>query len=219
MKSAFLLLLIVTATPSAFGQASSPSESVGVCNLTFAQAPAIRGLKLGMSLNEVLALFPGSSEDDYVKRQLSNAKEPLPPTFNPGGEAYGLASLGVPPPLSQNNPKFTGISSISLTFFDEKLVSLYLSYSTMIWHNSDEMLTKLIEAYRLPSAGAWSGNSQTNRELLCKDFSLNIHASVGSVGNSQLVLNLLKPGWNVIHRQQQERRTAAILKAQRDFKP
>lgn len=218
MKSAFLLLLIITATPLAFGQIPSPSESTSVCNLTFAQLPAIRGLKLGMSLNEVMALFPGVSDDDVVRGRLNNAKRPLPPSFTPGSDGYGLVSIQVSL-SSYPNPNFTGIYNVQLQFFDEKLISLYLSYSATIWNNADELVGKLVEAYKLPGIVAWSSNNTNQRGLQCKDFSLGISASVGSIGDSSLQLTLLKSGWDDIRRQQQERRAAAIAKAQRDFKP
>lgn len=219
MKSAFLLLLIITTTPLAFSQTPSSSESPGACNLTFAQVPAIRGLKLGMSLNEALALFPGFSDDNNVKQISNIAKDPLPRSFNPGGDGYGLLSLQMPLRSDPTNPQFTGINYLYLRFFDEKLVSFKLGYSTTIWNNVEEFMTKLVEAYKLPTARAWSLGSQTSRELLCKDFSLKIFASVGSVGDSQLHIDLLRSGWDHIQRQQQERRAAAISKAQRDFKP
>lgn len=219
MKSAFLLLLIITATPLGFGQTSNPSESVSVCNLTSAQLPAIRGLKLGMPLNEVLALFPGAGDDDNVKHQLSNAKGSLLSGFAPGNDGYGLASLQIHLPSYSSNPKFTGIGNIHFRFFDDKLISLSLAYSKTIWNNADEFVAKLAEAYKLPSASAWLPKRETSRELRCKDFSVNIHAAVGSLSESSLSLTQLESGWDDIRRRQQERRTAAIVQAQRDFKP
>src|SRR5882672_4121468 len=41
------------------------------CQLTLAGAPDIKGLRLGMTPEEVLALFPGSKEDGEVRSSLS----------------------------------------------------------------------------------------------------------------------------------------------------
>ena len=49
---------------------ASPQEKVP-CTLTLAGASSIRGLRLGMTPNEVLALFPGSTDDTQVRASLS----------------------------------------------------------------------------------------------------------------------------------------------------
>src|SRR6266576_964960 len=41
------------------------------CQLTLAGAPDIKGLRLGMTPEQVLALFPGSNEDPEIRSRLS----------------------------------------------------------------------------------------------------------------------------------------------------
>ena len=56
MKQLLLVALIIAAVSSAFAQ--TPNTSTGECKLTLAQAPAIRGIRLGMSADQVLAQRP-----------------------------------------------------------------------------------------------------------------------------------------------------------------
>ena len=61
MKSTALnVLLLLTFSSVAFGQGTAPAAK---CTLALAQAPALRGLRLGMNQAQVLARFPGLSLD------------------------------------------------------------------------------------------------------------------------------------------------------------
>src|SRR5437660_1222135 len=50
--------------------ANSTEQSNATCTLTMAAAPDIKGLKLGMTPDEVLVLFPGSKDDPELKSKL-----------------------------------------------------------------------------------------------------------------------------------------------------
>ena len=53
-------------------QTSNPiAQDKPTCQLTLAGAPDIKGLRLGMTTEEVLALFPGSKDDAEVRASLS----------------------------------------------------------------------------------------------------------------------------------------------------
>src|SRR6267154_4772558 len=58
--------------------AQSPTQTTNAgaqdkptCQLTLAGAPDIKGLRLGMTPEQVLALFPGSDEDPEIRSRLS----------------------------------------------------------------------------------------------------------------------------------------------------
>src|SRR6266550_2070266 len=53
------------------GQTANPGGPKEICSLVVAQAPDIKGLKLGMTSDEVLADFPGSRDDAEVHSDLS----------------------------------------------------------------------------------------------------------------------------------------------------
>ena len=50
----------------------------GGCSIKLDQAPSLRGIKLGMSLNQVLDLIPGSREDKNVTESLDTARRGHP---------------------------------------------------------------------------------------------------------------------------------------------
>jgi hypothetical protein len=78
-------------------------EGKPTCELTLAEAPLINGLKLGMTSDEVLALFPGSREDAEIRSTLSG-----PPS------KFGTSSFVITPNLYESKEKFSGMSQITL---------------------------------------------------------------------------------------------------------
>src|SRR5882762_9300050 len=63
---------------------SSPTQTTNAtvsdkapCSLVMNQAPVINGLRLGMTPEQVLALFPGSKEDAEVRSDISRPASPL----------------------------------------------------------------------------------------------------------------------------------------------
>src|SRR5437870_12363709 len=59
---------------SAYSPAAIPPANQSKCNLTEANGPNIRGLRLGMSTSEVLALFPGVTKKKEMKEAIDKAK-------------------------------------------------------------------------------------------------------------------------------------------------
>ena len=52
--------MLMSAVFPAFSQSPNQTSSQPKCTLTLSQAPAIRGLRLGMNSEEVLTIFPES---------------------------------------------------------------------------------------------------------------------------------------------------------------
>src|SRR6266403_1054637 len=67
------------------------------CQLTLAGAPDIKGLRLGMTPEEVLALFPGSKDDAEVRASLSR-----PPS------QFGVSSFVIRPDRYESKEKYNG---------------------------------------------------------------------------------------------------------------
>ena len=75
MNRTLLTLLVIVFIPVAVGaqtagQSSTPTE----CTLTLDKSPTIRGLKLGMTAEQLLALFPGSSENSNAQLAIDRAQ-------------------------------------------------------------------------------------------------------------------------------------------------
>src|SRR4051794_16657542 len=70
------------------------------CSLTEASAPAVRGLRLGMSVDQLVGLFPGSAKRKEMREALEKVKastsnEPMMLAFDPAADAGGQAFAGV----------------------------------------------------------------------------------------------------------------------------
>src|SRR6267143_6141470 len=77
-------------------QTSNPiAQDRPTCQLTLAGAPDIKGLRLGMTSEQVLALFPGSNEDAEVRASLARPKG-----------AFGTSSFALRADKYQSKEKF-----------------------------------------------------------------------------------------------------------------
>ncbi len=88
------------------------------CQLTLAGAPDIKGLRLGMTADEVLALFPGSTDDAEVRTSLSR-----PPS------QFGVSSFLIRPDKYESKEKFAGINQITFTLLDGRVSSFSAGYN------------------------------------------------------------------------------------------
>lgn len=146
--------------------------------MTADQSPALRGIRLGLNANEVFALFPDSSENKN-KNAVASAE---------GRPHYGVARLFFQPPFppSPAKERFAGIDSIQVTLFDDSVTELAIAYAGAdsypargpVWHNVDDFITKLSEAFALPPAKDWVERSQSAKTLQCTGF--NFGASIAN---------------------------------------
>lgn len=127
-------------TQSSAAQAGDKSRTAPTCSLKLAQAPAIRGLRLGMTVDQVSEFFP----------QVKSAKEDM----------VGIAQAGrIPIALSRKKSDFEGIEAFSFGFLDQRLTSLGVEYDKSVtWDNVDQFTNRLSEALGLPKA--WKMNRE-----------------------------------------------------------
>src|SRR5437588_12290684 len=103
--------LVLTLVSAVCGVSQTPQTSK--CKLTLSQA-SIRGVKLGMTTDEVFALFPGAAEEPQNQSSLQRAA---------GFPSFGLAHLVVTPDRDAvNKNNFKGLESYFMTLFDGKVV-------------------------------------------------------------------------------------------------
>jgi hypothetical protein len=129
--------------------AETPKPSAPKCSLTPAQAPVIRGLRLGMSLREVLALFPVSRYNTGINHSIEQA-EKIPEV----GEWRFNLSLNQYP---EGESRFAGIGQVELVMFDRRLVSFTVHYRhdrEAAW-TQEGWVRRLAEAFKLPGYENW----------------------------------------------------------------
>ena len=192
-------------------QAPVQPQNTSKCSLTPAQAPAIRGIRLGMSTEEIVSLFPGSSQRPEIKTALESSE---------GYPHYGLATLDFQlltyPTVAKD--RFAGINGVSVTLFDGRVAELRVNYAGLdsrprgpVWPNVDDFIAKLSEAYALPAARDWRQVAQDYKVLECSG--LNIEATV-PIGSGSVSLRATK-----FFDTSRERAAEDEEKIRREFKP
>jgi len=167
------------ASPSIESNTGLGEQQPSNCSLTRAAAPVLNDLKLGMTREEVLALFPGSKDDAEVKSNLSRA---------PG--AQGESELIIRPANFGSKEKFPGISHINFSLLDGRVASINIGYSGPQYAQVDDFVTKFVTGTNLPPADQWAaypGLDTQLKTLTCKDFEIRVFAG-GEGGNQNYVL-------------------------------
>ena len=160
------------ANASANEPLTSPSSSITQdkqpCTLTLSAAPSINGLRLRMTSEEVLALFPGSKEDPEVSSAL--ARRP---------SALGTSGFLIKPAKYENKDKFTGISQITFNLLDGRVSTLTIGYNGPEYSHVDKFVSKFVEGTNFPAADQWDAHEGLNTQmktLTCTDFEVRAFA-------------------------------------------
>jgi hypothetical protein len=182
-----------------------PTAIAPTCNLTMAQAPAIRGIGLGMTVDELLQLFPGA-DPNTIKAEIEKAKsEP----------SFGVATLHLN--SSQHRDREQGLG-FQLVLFDGRVVSVtsayYMNNHTQygMVFTLEQFIDKIAPTYQLPAKENWvrDENRPDHRAVLrCKEVEFQVFSS-------NLNFIILDPSYL---EKQQQRKTEALAKKRAEFKP
>jgi hypothetical protein len=199
MKRPALVLFALASIMISDIQVTNRAIAQSRCSLTEATAPGVRGLKLGMSVEQFTALFPGSTRRKESKEALANAKA--------GGEVVHVTFE----PSDGGKDQNTDVASFSVGFYKGRVIDLSVQYLGPEWKNVDEWIAKLSEALGLPRVNNWQpGPSETpNKVLRCSGVEIEAAAEGG--GGSITIRSTEN------HNDSQDR--AREEKKKRDFKP
>jgi hypothetical protein len=170
------------------------------CTLTLAGAPDIKGLRLGMTLDQVLALFPGSEDDAEVRMSLSKPPSQL-----------GSSSFLIKPEKYGSKDTFTGTSQIAFALLDGRVLNFTVSYNGPQFSHVDKFVAKFVEGTNLPPVDQWApyvGMDNQLKILKCAEFEVRVFAG-GQGGN----LNYVSVKDLVADKKLQERRKKASEQA------
>jgi hypothetical protein len=120
------------------------------CDLSASNSPAVRGLRLGMTVDEVKAKFSASRMPDPDKFGV----------ISMGDDDNGGSVLSYDD--TKNNPDFQDAEISKLKFVDGRLADfavVYSSYATK-WDDPDQFIRKTSETFKLPYR-AFKPNIQT----------------------------------------------------------
>jgi hypothetical protein len=176
-------LVMLWATVVAGQAGGEGAHGQAACTLTIAQAPVVGGLRLGMTPEEVLALFPGSSADNEVRSQISRP-----------ASALGVASFTLNPGKYGSKAAYVGISHITVSLLDNRVSNFNIGYNGPEWKHVDQFVAKFIKGTNLPPAEAWEayvGMDTQLKTLKCNGFEISIFAGgTGSEINYVLMRDL-----------------------------
>ena len=204
-KRAMAFFTIVFVTISSGSLALSQSK----CSLTEVNSPSVRGVRLGMSTEQLLALFPGSAKrwakepkkmrDAREKAMAATSSEPVYLSFEPATDAA--------------KDEFAGVDSVSVGLYKGRVVDFSLLYVGAAWRTIDEWVAKLSETLKLPGAQDWMVGPSENPNKVLKCDLIEIEAAIqgGSasirIRNTEYIKSI------------EERTNAAEEKKRRDLKP
>jgi hypothetical protein len=199
MKKAISAIFIAVLGTLTLVQAQQ-TPPVGKCSLTLAQAPKIRDVRLGMSSEEVLKMFPGSSDEPYIRAQLSTADQ-----------RFGIVGFSIPTTFIPR-PKFAGVNSVSVVFLDNRLSEYAFTYAGIEWKNVDDFISRFSEAFNLPRPETWErSNLPSLKKLYCQGFEMWVSADAGG---SWIKIRIPEAQQIVSDRQEAQKE-----KARKEFKP
>ncbi len=149
-----------------------------LCSLTLAAAPTIGGLRLGMTTDEALALFPGSKDDPPLRADLDRP-----------ANGFGTSSFNLAPDKYGSKDKFSGINQITVKLLDGRISTFRISYSGPAYSKVDDFISELASTASLPKANQWEayvGMDNQLKTLKCTEFEVQVFVG-GQGGNLNYV--------------------------------
>jgi hypothetical protein len=178
MKHFLAIGLLIFGAAVASGQTNEAASVNTPCALGAAQAPQINGLKLGMTVDEVLAIFPGSSEDKNIVADRARAAGKL-----------GAGSFTIIPEKYPSKSGFAGIGHLIFRYIDGRIYNLRVGFIGPEWKSVDEFIAKFADGKNLPGATAWeaaAGMETQMKTLKCSGVEISLFAG-GAGGNLNYV--------------------------------
>lgn len=163
---------------------TQPDEPVAPkCNLSLSQILPIRGLRVGMSADELLTLFPGSRGQFKIKEALDKAALPL---------NYGAAKLSF---TSEEYPelkdRFANVQSFEISLVDGRVSSFRVQYQFSQGDRGDHgwtidnWIAKFSESFNLPKPAVWEPpKASSYKSIKCRDFEAQASSNSPSISIS-----------------------------------
>ena len=163
MKYVTLLTFLTCVSLAAVGQ--TPSGPAAKCGLTRAQAPEIRGIRLGITSQQLLAMFPDDANHQRINEAIKQSKR---------ADQYGFGRFDLRSDIETRDPRFAGVNYISIEMVDERVTTLTIAYAGPEWNTVGQFVAKLSEALHLPLA-SWDPGTESSQSLKCDGFMVNAY--------------------------------------------
>ena len=203
----FAAVVLIFAGITGYGQASVITAPA--CTLKPASAPVVRGLKLGMKIDDVLAIFPGRADKEDLVFLLP--KSSAYPNF-------GVINFQVWDRQYLSQSRFAGINNLAFTFLDGNLVRYDVQYASLPyappWRQVDDFIAKVSDAFHLPAVDAWTVYQGLASEKALKCDGFQVRAS-----NLNLEGRISVETAENAYKLQRDRLAAFEAKTRSEFKP
>jgi hypothetical protein len=163
----------------------------------------VREIRLGMSLQQLLTLFPSSSKRKEMRDALDRAKATT------GNE---IVYLLFDPTNDGSKERFAGIDSIWVGVYKGQVVDFTVLYIGATWRTVDEWVEKLRDAFGLPSAQGWIVGSNENPSKILKCKGVEIEAGIQGGSGTIRVRNTENRG-------KEEGKESGEERKRQEFKP
>jgi len=204
MKYASLLTFAAFVALISVSQTQSTSTANAGCSLPLAQAPEIRGIRLGTTSEQLLTLFPEEVNRLGINEAIQRSKRV---------DQYGVGRFDLRADSKTVNPRLTEVNYITVEMIDERVTSFHISYAGPEWKNIGQFAAKLSEVFGLPDSAAWEQVGESQESLKCNGFAVDVYALRGAGENWVRVQD------TSAHRLVEDRREAAKEKERQTFKP
>ena len=157
MKGLLMKVAVILLTPHVIlcGATKASAQQGAACNLSVGQSPRLRGLRLGMTAEQLGKLYP----------RLPALK----------ADEFGQARANFSSLKDVDEAAFEGVESIQLNFVDERLVEFGVYYRAVPFDSLSQFTAKLRESLKLPEA--WEGEGENTRTLACEGFRMEAGAN------------------------------------------
>jgi hypothetical protein len=205
MKKTVLATLIVACiTIPAYVKVIGQPSAQPKCPATEADSPSVRGLRLGMTVEQVVALFPAAIKRKQVKDAVEKAK---------AAKTSETVRISFNPATDSGNQQFAAVDAVSVSTYKGRVVDFSVQYVGPAWNSIDEWIGKLSEAFNLPSARDWMvGPDETPNKVL-KCGAIEIEGAVQGGSGTIRIRN------TEYLKEMEDRMNAQEEKKRREFKP
>ena len=149
------------------------------CTLNESDAPAIRGVKLGLNAEQLRSLFPKAANRREIKEAFDKAK-------SPDADVVYLEFL----PGDGDKERFEGISEIVVGFHQGRSIQVISQYIGGEWKSLDEWVTKVSETFKLPTLDSWKTGPSENPSKVLTCSAIEIEAAIQGGGATIRVTNI-----------------------------